>query len=335
MREETASGGRRSISTMTPSNFALLSEYLWPKGERRDLWMIVDGARSLRVFETLLESSFLQSCLYGGFIPRALEASVPYLVQLERDDAETRRLLMRAWGNSWGVLLRCDTAMNALRKHLRSFLKVRDSKGERLLFRYYDPRVLRVYLPSCTGEELRTLFGPVECFWTEGETPDEVVRFTLEGTKLVRSAFSLTERQEQPAWGGSTEERPRMRIYPGMLSVRDDQVARFKEAAQRQFEEWMIQHLRRFFAKRCERMGEARVRELVEYGIRRAASYGITMRREVCKYIDVMVVLGRDFDRDARYGWAQQILSGNIAPSQKGTLLLSTTRTHLGTMVRH
>jgi hypothetical protein len=30
-----------------------------------------------------------------------------------------------------------------------------------LLFRYYDPRVLRVYLPSCRPSELETVFGPV------------------------------------------------------------------------------------------------------------------------------------------------------------------------------
>lgn len=176
---------------VTKSELARLNECLWPQGERRDIWMIVDGARSPRVFETLLESSFLSSCLYAGFLPRALEASAPYLVQLEFEDKQSQRLLNRAWGNSWGVLLRCDARLETLRKHLRCFLKVRDQRGQRFLFRYYDPRVMRVYLPTCTSEELRTFFGPIEQFWTEGKTTDAVLQFSFNGSKLVNSVIPL------------------------------------------------------------------------------------------------------------------------------------------------
>jgi len=45
------------------------------------------------------------------------------------------------------VFLRTETGIEQLRKHLRGFLRVRDEAGRRLIFRYYDPRVLRVYLP--------------------------------------------------------------------------------------------------------------------------------------------------------------------------------------------
>jgi len=52
--------------------------------------------------------------------------------------------------------------------HLRRFLTVRTEKGKKLLFRFYDPRVLRLYLPTCTSTELNTFFGPVERFVCEG-----------------------------------------------------------------------------------------------------------------------------------------------------------------------
>ena len=54
-----------------------------------------------------------------------------------------------------------DATLEELRRHFRKFLKVEDPKGKSLIFRYYDPRVLRVYLPTCNAMELQTVFGPV------------------------------------------------------------------------------------------------------------------------------------------------------------------------------
>jgi hypothetical protein len=44
---------------------------------------------------------------------------------------------------------------------LRTLLRVRDEAGRTLLFRFYDPRVLRAYLPTCTATEWQSVFGPV------------------------------------------------------------------------------------------------------------------------------------------------------------------------------
>jgi hypothetical protein len=49
--------------------------------------------------------------------------------------------------------------------------------GKQVYFRFYDPRVLRVYLPTCTVEEMRTFFGPIKCFLTEGDKPEAALRF--------------------------------------------------------------------------------------------------------------------------------------------------------------
>jgi hypothetical protein len=176
---------------MNQSLLARIEEQFWPKGERRDVWMILDAARDRRIFRMLLESHFDYSCLYSGTLPPALEIVAPYLVQLEFEDRYTRRLIEQAWANSWGVFLRSNTRMDKLRRHLRSFLVVRDPKGESLVFRYYDPRVLRVYLPTCTREELRTVFGPVECFWTEAENTETLLEFKFDQAKMSSNIIPL------------------------------------------------------------------------------------------------------------------------------------------------
>jgi len=161
-----------------------VQDYLWPRGTGGDIWAIVDGARDRYIYWFLLNSHLTQSCLYSGLKTQALAEAAPYLIQLYRDDRLTRRLIEEGWGSSWGVFLKYDASVHPLRRHLRSFLRVRDTSGRFLMFRYYDPRVLRVYLPTCTVDELRTVFGPIECFWTEAEDPGTMLRFAVTGTKL-------------------------------------------------------------------------------------------------------------------------------------------------------
>jgi hypothetical protein len=69
------------------------------------------------------------------------------------------------------VSTQCDMRMKRLRHHLRTLLVVKSWSGERMLFRYYDPRVLRAYLPTCTSDELRTVFGPVPQYYTRVKPP--------------------------------------------------------------------------------------------------------------------------------------------------------------------
>jgi hypothetical protein len=162
---------------MTEQWIQRIEEILWPEGPRQNIWMILDGARTIEIFRLLLACHLEYACLYSGPLTPELEIAAPYLVQLDHGYRDTHQLIQQAWGNSWGVFLRSDTSLKKLRRHLREFLVVRDTKGARMVFRYYDPRVLRVYLPTCTTSELRTVFGPIECFWTEGDSTKDVVEF--------------------------------------------------------------------------------------------------------------------------------------------------------------
>lgn len=176
---------------MTNADVAGIETQFWPKGLRRDIWMIVDAARDRHIYGLLLDSYFEYSCLYSGTLAPELELAAPYLVQLEFEERYTRRLIERAWGRSWGIFLRCDTSLESLRRHLRTLLIVRGPDGRRLAFRYYDPRVLRDYLPTCLPDELRAVFGPIECFWTEDVSPEVLLRFSVFHNSLERSEVAL------------------------------------------------------------------------------------------------------------------------------------------------
>jgi hypothetical protein len=153
--------------------------WLWPKGDRPNVWVIIDCARDPMAWSTLYASTLLKECLYAGALSQKLERVAPYLVQLEFGDPQTIRLVNRCWGQSWGTFLRCGTTIKTLRKHLRKFLRVTGPMGKPLVFRYYDPRVMRVFLPTCSGHQLDQMFGPIECISCENRDPDRLIEFTL------------------------------------------------------------------------------------------------------------------------------------------------------------
>jgi hypothetical protein len=62
---------------------------------------------------------------------------------------------------------------------------VYDPQGKPLYFRYYDPRVFRIYLPTCNESELKIVFGPVNSFYVEWEDPNWLIHYVLADGKLV------------------------------------------------------------------------------------------------------------------------------------------------------
>jgi len=184
-----------------------LEKLLWPDGFDRDAWMIVDGARDPRIYSSLLGSYLEYTCLYAGDLPHTLEAAAPYLVQLEFEDRYTRKLIADAWGNSWGVFMRCSETKDRLRRHLRQFLRVQDWRGRYMVFRYYDPRVLRVYLPTCTTDEIRTLYGPIKSFYMEDDDAAVVVDCTRDVGKLSVKKIVLGESSHLTSPSSSIQER--------------------------------------------------------------------------------------------------------------------------------
>jgi hypothetical protein len=173
---------------MTPELRDQILRVLWPEGEKSKLgvWAVLDCARDARIYRALLESRLEFRCLYSGKLPRALEMVAPHLVELFPKNRLSAALLDEGWGQGWGVFLKIEDPAN-LRHHLRKFLKVRDEEGRRLLFRYYDPRVLRAYLPTCTPEELKQIFGPIDSFFVECDGVDGGIEFSRVGPTLMRN----------------------------------------------------------------------------------------------------------------------------------------------------
>lgn len=113
------------------------------------------------------------------------------------------------WGKSWGVYLACPASFADVRQHFRHFLKVKKPNGKIVSFRYYDPRVLRIYLPTCTEQEIDIFFGPMTRFPAEDESPAMLLKFARRRGGLQKIVWLLA------AAGGKLAAKPAAEAGPG------------------------------------------------------------------------------------------------------------------------
>ncbi len=159
--------------------------------DETQVYAVLDGASIPNLLSLLAEHQVEHVCLYRGELDPELAQTAPYLVHLPVESPFSRLLLQGGWGQHWGILVLSQEVLRALRMHFRKFLMVSAPDGKPLYFRYYDPRVLRVYLPTCNGDELQTVFGPVSAYVVEGAKSDVLLRFTHPGNALGQAKLAL------------------------------------------------------------------------------------------------------------------------------------------------
>ena len=155
------------------------------------VFAILDGASVPLLQQNLSSFAAEHACLYRGELQPDMAEVAPYLVMLERDAEFTKWVLSKGWGEHWGIFGVTHADIWTLRRHFRKFLMVYDESRKSLYFRYYDPRVLRVYLPTCNPLELKTVFGPVASYLVEDEDPKSGKKFMFIGDTLQEDKVML------------------------------------------------------------------------------------------------------------------------------------------------
>jgi hypothetical protein len=134
------------------------------------LFAVVDASRSPRPLALVRESVDRHRSLYDGLSAETLAHAAPYLVALRPDSGLLDGLVREGWGARWAIYLSSRRPFDEVRRHLRRFLMVEDDEtGEAFYFRFYDPKTLRVFLPTCTPRQRADFFGETDAFFAEGD----------------------------------------------------------------------------------------------------------------------------------------------------------------------
>jgi hypothetical protein len=179
---------------MASDQIDIVINQLWRPVEGRaslNVYALVDAARSESIYPEIMGTNVVSVCLHRGKRAEELAWVAPYLVHLQPEDPFTHWLLDKGWGKSRACFVLSSATLNELNRHFRTYLTVYDEEGKSYFFRFYDPRVLRTYLPTCNAKEIKTIFGPVGNFMVEGEDPSVLLHFSMAGEALQKEKVSL------------------------------------------------------------------------------------------------------------------------------------------------
>jgi hypothetical protein len=159
------------------------------------VYAVLDGASVPDLLDHLYaeEDRPQFQCLYRGELEPDVAEVAPYLVCLQAGTAFAEWVLGSGWGRHWGIFLIAGSSLNSLRQHFSTFVVVHDPEGKPMRFRFYDPRVFRAYLPTCTRDELETVFGPIRSYLVEGEDLKVALRFRNLSGELVAETLAMGE----------------------------------------------------------------------------------------------------------------------------------------------
>ena len=83
----------------------------------------------------------------------------------------------------------------------------------------------------------------------------------------------------------------------------------FGDFMQKQFEDRMLDHIKRYFSKQFKVRGEDQTRTMIRYGMQAATKYGMQRSCDVAGVVDLVFILGQDFESNPKYQWAVDILT--------------------------
>lgn len=294
--------------------------------EETQVFAVLDAARFPRLPDALRRSRLDYRCLYDGELTPALARAAPYVVSLGRRSAGTRQLLEAVWGRRRGLFLRSPALLQEVRRQLLRWRQVEDPLGRSHFFRFYDPAVLPLFLPTCTREELAFLFGsplsgPQGSFDLELDGGRRLLRYRLRDDLLWEEIFDLADPQAPPVSanvvGGDLRGPDPARRAPRHFRLRQPQWDVLRGDARRRYVERVLVTVARCWPRTYRSRGEAVLRSQIVQALDHCAGYGIRGRREVMHFVNLQLSLGADFHRRP---WATRILEN---PRLEGPVKIS------------
>ena len=172
---------------MTPAVQSQLEEAIASPmlGMPCDVYAMLDGAVVRQLPDYLEDRTAPFACLFRGETDPMVITRAPYLVRVVPGDELFSWILREGWGRNWGMFAAVprDTPFDAVLDHFRQFLQVRVPDGRIVFFRYYDPRVQRLFLTSCDAAQAAQLFAvPVAWSCESDEGRELLVHTARDGT---------------------------------------------------------------------------------------------------------------------------------------------------------
>ncbi len=284
------------------------ADELYEMAEQHSLFVLIDACDSPEV------PAMWQKCgsdravsLYSGVSELQFVMFAPYLFQVDVEILDWIRQVL--WETPWGVFVFApNQSLEEMRRHFRQFLLVQDPQGGEMHFRFYDPRVLANFLPTCNPMELKQYYGKVEAFLIcSPDDPSQMQSFSrADHAKKVGVAMANSASQVQQP-----------------IPIRQAQMDVFFPQAEIAFESRLISHLHEHHEEAVEDLTDEMLLPMVRTGIARARRYGMTWESNLTAFVALMFEIAPNWDE---HSFIQAVLnSRHIAPEDKMDVLVERT----------
>lgn len=165
------------------------------------LYAVLDACDEPCVLDLVAELGNDAVSLYQGKAAQVYASFAPYLARVNDETLQTiqSQLAARPWGFLAGTY--AETTLADVRRHFRQFLMVQSPDGQRLYFRFYDPRFLPTFLQSLNEQELHKFIGELQFIVTVNESSTQTVY------SAIPTHHSLQTLQLLPSSSVSNQQR--------------------------------------------------------------------------------------------------------------------------------
>lgn len=138
------------------------------------LYMIIDCAHDTRILPALAKSLNSRCCLFNEEnISETIKAVAPFLVKIKNIDEFVSWCIDEGMHRHWMIFFTsADQHVSDLRLHFKRFSLANTPDGKQYFFRYYDARVLPVFITSCEQREREDFFRHCRTVWAPQVSPE-------------------------------------------------------------------------------------------------------------------------------------------------------------------
>lgn len=214
--------------------------------------------------------------------------------------SQLAELFHSRWRWRAGIWLETAAAEAELLEHLRSLIHVSLNSARTGFFRYYDPRIARLWLAERTPLERDPFMGPVQLIRLPGDDGNDL----------------LIERSEAPAQSQRYQTKPWLHLGPDQLDV-------LGQAQRQQFDQHLVRHCRRYFPFALADMDDPAQQAWARACRLSAARHGYNCDEQIIRWASLHAHLGPDFPAGPAHQPYRQILATpGTSPRQRLDALL-------------
>ncbi|MQY46488.1 DUF4123 domain-containing protein [Rhizobiales bacterium RZME27] len=273
--------------------------------EQHHLFAIIDASRNPNVISTVLQAMTDEcECLYRGQARENHADSSPWLVKIGSNTSTLDWIMEEVYGTRGCIFFTSSNSLDWNANHFRKFIKVKNSAGELIFFRFFDPLLFNGFVDVFSRQQREAFFDGI------GTVYAEFSRFVLVANRLTDEGQLERLTIVAPDWDGRDEPPSPSQFQPVPLPQIDmsgSSVRPYLTFSQAQLEapylrnpvlmiDSVVNYLFDYFPDSRNLFTLSHMQIMAEAALIKARHYKIFTEAEICAFAALMWRFSPNFD---------------------------------------